>query len=269
MSIIESMNVGYTKQIFILAFDHRATLEKAGFTNIPELKEIIYEGFKKSLETVQNGAILVDEEYGDAILKDAKAKGITILIPVEKAGQDNFIFEYGEDFTSHIEKYNPDFAKVVIKIPAGTTDLTKNNLKKLSDWCHSRSLKFMLELVSGGNINLILKTIVEYQDCGIEPDVWKVEGMDNELDYQSIVSEVRKNGRDNVSVVILGGGEDKELVEKWINLASKTQGIIGFAIGRTIFWEPLMKLKNNEITKEEAVEEISSNYINFYKIFNS
>ncbi len=262
-------NLGYTKPLFILAFDHRASLEKEGFKDIPALKQIIYEGFKKSLNVVQNAALLVDEQYGDLILKDAKSKGYTILIPIEKAGREDFVFEYGDDFVSHIQKYSPDFAKVVIDIKNGMNDETKANLKKLNEYCHSTGLKFMLELISGGNVSLILKTIVELQDFGVEPDVWKVEGMENDLDYLSIIQEAKRNGRENVNLVILGRGESKELVEKWIKAGSKIKGIIGFAIGRTIFLEALTQFNNGKISREEAVEQISANYIHFYEIFNS
>lgn len=261
-------NLGYTKPLFILAFDHQSTFEKAGISNVSELKQIIYEAFKKSLSTVQNAAILIDEKYGDEILKDAKKNNYTIALKVEKSGQEEFIFEYGEDFASHIEKYNPTFAKVVIKVQNGVSDLTKVNLKKLSDYCHSHDPKFLLELISNSNVNLILKTIVELQDEGIEPDVWKIEGMESDLDFLSIVQEARKDERDNVSVVILGRGEDKETVEKWVKTGSKIPGIIGFAVGRTIFWEPLSQFNNGKITKDQAIEQISQNYIRFYKLFN-
>lgn len=262
-------NLGYTKPLFILAFDHRSTLEKTGFQNIPQLKQIIYEAFKKSIGIIppESAAILVDEQYGNLILKDAQQNSYNTVITIEKSGQEDFLFEYGEEFGQHIEKYNPQFAKVNFKIKNEISDLSKNNLRKLSDYCHSHSVKFLLELISGGNVNLILKTIVELQDFGIEPDVWKIEGMEDDLDYQSIIEEIKKDGRDNVSMVILGRGESKELVEKWIKTGSKMLGIIGFAIGRTIFWEPLNMFRDAKITREEAVNKISENYKYFYNLF--
>lgn len=261
-------DLGYRRPLFILAFDHRSSLEKAGFKDIPELKKIIYEAFKKSLNTVKNGAILVDEQYGDLILKDAKEEDYTFALTVEKSGQSDFIFEYGEDFKAHIEKYNPTFAKVLVKVENGLSELSKINLKKLNDYCKEREQKFLIEVVSGGNVSLILKTIVEIQDFNIEPDVWKVEGMESDLDYLSIVQEAKRGGRDNVSLVILGRGESKELVEKWVKTASKISGIIGFAIGRTIFWEPINQFKSGSITRGEAIEQIGQNYIHFYNLFN-
>lgn len=262
-------NLGYDKPLFILPFDHRGSFEKAGFEDIPALKQVIYEAFKKSLSMVpsETAAILIDEQYGDEILKDAKQQNFTVLLTIEKSGQEDFVFEYGEDFATHIEKYSPDFAKALIKVESTLSDLTKNNLRKLSDYCHSHDPKFLLEIVTGGNLNLILKTIVELQDFGIEPDVWKVEGMENELDYRSIVQEARRNGREKVSIVILGRGEEKELVEKWIKAGSKLPGVIGFAVGRTVFWQPLVEFNNGKMSREEVINMISENFIHFYKLF--
>lgn len=260
-------NLGYTKPLFILAFDHQSTFEKEGIQNISELKQIIYGGFKKSLNVVQNAAILIDEKYGEEILKDAKKNSYTIALKVEKSGQQDFVFEYEEEFASHIEKYNPNFAKVVIKVQDDLSELTVANLKKLSDYIHATPVKLIVELITQGNVSLILKTIGELQDAHVEPDVWKIEGMENDLDYLSIVEEAKKGGRDGVSIVILGRGEDKETVEKWIKGASKTNGITGFAIGRTIFWEPIMMFKDGKINREEAVNKISENYIHFYRLF--
>lgn len=260
-------NLGYNQNLFILAFDHQNSFEKAGFKDIPEIKNIIYEAFKNSLPSVQNAAILIDEKYGSAVLTDAKENSITIALRVEKSASEDFIFEYGDDFQSHIEKYNPEFAKVVIDISRGISDLTKGNLKKLSDFCLAKNYKFLLEILADGQLETILKSISEIQSLGVAVDVWKVEGMQNESSYEKIVNQARAGGRENVSIVILGRGENRSLVEKWIKTGSKVPGVIGFAVGRTIFWDPISQLSDGKIKREEAILEISENYKYFYNLF--
>lgn len=260
-------DLGYTQNLFILAFDHQSSFEKAGFRDIPDIKKIIYGAFKKSLPFIQNAAILVDEKYADTVLTDAKNGGYTIALRVEKSASDEFIFEYDDDFSAHIEKYNPEFAKVVIDVSRGISDLTKNNLKKLSNYCQSNNYKFLLEILADGKLDIILRSISELQGFGIEVDVWKIEGMQNESSYEKIVNQARMGGRENVSIVILGRGENRVLVEKWIKTGSKVAGVIGFAIGRTIFWEPLVEFNGGKISREQAIEQISSNYTYFYKLF--
>jgi len=264
-------NLGYDKALFILPFDHRSTFEKQGFSKeeIASSKEIIYEGFKKAL---LNGvpkdlaAILVDEEFGDRILKDAKEKGFTILLTSERSGGEEFEFQY-EDFEDHIKKYEPAFVKALIKVKIGQTAYGEEKIKKLSVFCHDNGYKFLLEVVSGGDKNLILETIRNIQNFGIDVDVWKLEGMEAESDYQELVNQAQIDGRENVKVVILGRGENAEKVDHWVKTGAKVNGIIGFAIGRTIFWESVAAVKNGEKTWEEAVSEIAKNFEYYYNLF--
>ena len=113
-------SLGYTKNLFILPFDHRSSFAKIfqDKDNIASAKWIIYEAFKKALQdgiSKDQSAILVDEEFGDKILIDAKNNGFTTILTTEKSGQKEFEFEYGNDFSKHIEKYNPTFVKALIR----------------------------------------------------------------------------------------------------------------------------------------------------------
>ena len=111
--------------------------------------------------------------------------------------------------------------------------------------------------------------IKELQEAGVETDIWKIEGMDEPSSYEKVVAQARSSGRDNVSCVILGRGESKEGVEKWINAGKNVKGMVGFAIGRTIFAQSLTDLHQQKISEEEAVKQICDNYLYFYKVFTS
>lgn len=274
-------NLGYKNNLFILPFDHRASFAKMlGFdeknlteeqkTNIKFNKEIIYEAFKKTVsENIpkEQAAILVDEEYGDRILLDARNQNYNIILTVEKSGQKEFTFEYGADFKNHIEKYQPTFAKALIRYQP---DLNWTNLKVLSDYCHGHEYKFLLEvLTENKTANEAILAIKDFQNINIEPDIWKLEGMDNENDYQNIVAQAQSEGRSNVGIVVLGRGADQKTVEQWIEIGAKVKGIIGFAVGRTVFWDTLIEYKNGNIDKEKAIGNISNNFLHFYKIFTN
>lgn len=263
-------NLGYTKNLFILPFDHRSSFLKLDPNpeKIKEYKEIIYEAFKHSLSLgihKENSAILVDEQFGDKILVNARNQGYITILTTEKSGGTEFDFEYGEQFGEHIEKYKPTFVKALVR---HQLNLNWTRLKILSDYCHEHGYKFLLEvLTENKTASQALDAIKEFQNLSIEPDIWKLEGMDNETDYQNIVHEAKIDGRLNVGVVVLGRGADQETVEKWITLGAKVKGVIGFAVGRTVFWEALVEYKNGNINKEKAIEIISTNFLHFYNIF--
>src|SRR5262249_3335524 len=108
--------------------------------------------------------------------------------------------------------------------------------------------------------NLMAQAIEQLQDAGVEPDVWKIEGLDRREDCEKVVAAARRNGRDKVGCIILGRGEDDAKVREWLAMAASVPGFIGFAVGRTSFWEPLMNWKAKRATPDGAVAGISRRY---------
>lgn len=291
------------KQLFMLPFDHRSSLvEKIfGKKNLSasevqkfiELKKIIYEGFKKALVAGvprEAAAILVDEEFGNDILKDAKKQKITFALSVEKSGQAEFDFEFGDDFPTHIEKFKPDFVKVLLRYnPEGNVMMNarqREKLKTLNNWCKDNNYQFLLEMLIPPTDNqitsvnndvarfnselrplLAIKAISELQNADIKPNIWKIEGFNTPADYRNIIMEITKNNP-TAKMIILGRGENPEQIEKWLMAGKNIPGVIGFAIGRTIFQNPILDFYSKKITAEVAAEKICNNYLNFYRIFN-
>ena len=302
------MNVsapGYDRDLFVLPFDHRNSFE-AGLLGIrgrqaepgevEELaayKRVIYEGFLEALDQgvpVETAAILVDQKYGEAILADANGRGVTTCTSVEKSGQAEFDFEYGDDFGKRLRDSSPTFAKVLVRYnPEGDDDANerqRGRLRLLSDHAHSAGYKFMFELLVPATDaqlesvdqdrhaydlrlrpHLTAWVIAQLQERGIEPDVWKLEGMDEPEAARSVVAQARARGGDNVGVIILGRGEDTERVRHWLTVGARTEGVIGFAVGRTTFWAPLVDYKDDRLSRAEAVSRIAGTYRELYQLF--
>jgi 5-dehydro-2-deoxygluconokinase len=296
---------GFNHPLYVLPFDHRGSFETGMFgwhgdlssdqtEQIAAAKQVIYDGFKAAVAAgvpKEKAGLLVDEQFGAAILRDAHEQGYQTACPVEKSGQEEFDFEYGDDFAPHLEKFHPTFCKVLVRYnPDGDEELNRRQaarLKKLSDYLRemNRSLfmfellvpaeKEQLEKLNGDkkaydlNIRpgLMIETIHELQDAGVEPDVWKIEGLDLELDCEKIVAAARRNGRDNVGCIVLGRGENDQKVREWLSTAAAVPGFIGFAVGRTDFWDPLVAWRSGKASREEAVEQIAARYREFVDLF--
>ena len=271
-------NVGFDKPIYILPFDHRGSFQTKlfGWTGplttdqtapIAASKQVIYDAFRASLKAgvpEEKAGILVDEQFGSAILQDARASGYTTACPAEKSGEAEFDFEYGESFAEHIQRFRPTFCKVLVRYnPEGDQGLNIRQaarLKRLSEYLHGQSSsRFMFELLvppekaqlgrlKGDNKaydlefrpRLMARAIEQLQDAGVEPDVWKIEGLDRRKDCEGVVAAARRAGRDKVGCIILGRGEEDQKVHKWLITASDVPGFIGFAVGRTSFWDALV-----------------------------
>jgi myo-inositol catabolism protein IolC len=298
------MELGYDGKLFILAFDHRGSFQKKMFgiqgdpteeevRTISDAKHLIYEGMEKAVDRgAEPGAtgVLVDEQFGGDIPRQAKERGLVLAMPVEKSGQDEFDFEYGDQFGEHIERFDPDFSKVLVRYnPDADAEMNQRQagrLKILSDWLHSHDRRFLFELLVpateeqlasvGGDSdrydaelrpNLMIRTIAELQDRGIEPDVWKIEGVDDTEDCKRIVAQARTGGRDGVVCVVLGRGASTEKVDEWLRAGAPVEGYVGFAIGRSIWWDALKGFLNGDLERDKASDQIAENYLRFVKVY--
>ena len=223
-----------------------------------------------------------------------RPQGYTTACPAEKSGQDEFDFEYGADFEKHIEAFQPTFCKVLVRYnPEGDQSLNQRQaerLKRLSDYLHGDTShsRFMFELLVPAEKaqldqlkgdkkaydfelrpRLMAEAIEQLQDAQIEPDVWKIEGLDRHEDCERIVAAARRGGREKVGCIILGRGEDDKKVREWLTIAAAVPGFIGFAVGRTSFWDPLVDWRGKKITRQAAVAEIARRYQEFVEIFEA
>jgi myo-inositol catabolism protein IolC len=300
------MALGYDGKLYILAFDHRGSFQKKMFgiegdptpeqtATIADAKHLIYEGMevavKRGLDAAASG-VLVDEQFGGDIPAQARAEGLKLSMPVEKSGQNEFDFQYGADFGAHIEKFNPDFSKVLVRYNSDDPDTEMNQrqlerLKELADWLHANDRKFLFELLVpatdkqlesvGGDATrydaelrpeLMRRAIEDCQNLGIEVDIWKIEGVDEQSDAAMLAEQARSGaGREGVTCVLLGRGASTAKVEEWLRAASPVEGFIGFAIGRSIWWDALKGFLDEEIDREATAAKIADNYLHFVNVY--
>ncbi len=300
------MNLGYDKALYLLPFDHRHSYVKSLFKLAPPLsaeqtgrvcdsKQLIYEGFLAAVEKGvprQAGGILVDEEFGADILRDARRRGFVTALSTEQSGSEEFEFEYGADFAHHIERFEPTFAKALVRYNVeGDEELNRrqaDRLKQLSDHCQRSRTRFMFELLvpateaqlqrHDGNKDaydrdlrptLMQEAIRQLQSVGVEPDVWKVEGLAQRGDCQRVVAAARCDGRDTVGCIVLGRGASAPQVRHWLATAAVVPGFIGFAVGRTTFWDALVGWQAQVKTRSEAVEQIAARLLVWVHTFET
>ena len=115
---------------------------------------------------------------------------------------------------------------------------------------------------------LMVGAIRDLQDAGVEPDVWKIEGLDRREDCATIVEAARRDGRGEVGCIVLGRGEDEAKVETWLATAAPVPGFIGFAVGRTTFWQPLVDWRAGKGTREAAAAEVARRYREWVDVFD-
>ncbi|MDR1993451.1 MAG: DUF2090 domain-containing protein [Nitrososphaerota archaeon] len=294
------------KDLLILAFDHRASFIEKLFgikgrlptieekENIREAKQIIFEGFKLALQEKvpkEIAGLLVDEEFGSDILREAQKQGFQFAMPAEKSGQDEFDFEYDTQFSKHIQEFEPTFLKVLVRYnPESETTLNERQLqrlKELSDYLLENQRPFLFELIVPATPTqlakldgskekydtqlrpqLMVESMKQIQNHGIEPTIWKLEGVEKPEAAKKVVAQAQSNNR-KAGVITLGRGESKEKVQEWLKVGATIPGIIGFAVGRTIFWEPLVEYRNKTLNRKQTAEKIAQTYIEFVELWQT
>jgi myo-inositol catabolism protein IolC len=292
------MNLGYDKTLFLVAFDHRSSFSRGLFraseplppnvvAGIANTKELVFEAFERSIALGAPRAscgVLVDEQFGASVARTAKARGFLLAMPVEKSGQREFQLEYGEDFSRHIDAFDPDFCKVLVRYnPEGDRALNQRQtvkLAQLSSFLHAHGRKFVFELLvpatpeqlasCGGQERydrelrgqLVVRVLRELQAGGVEPDIWKIEGLETPADCERVVAQARAGaGRNEVACIVLGRGASLQRVLGWLATAAPVPGFDGFAIGRTLWLDALETYLAAEATREEARDLIAHRYL--------
>jgi len=299
------MALGYDGKLYILAFDHRGSFQTKMFgiegdptpeqtATIADAKRLVYEGMVLAVERgAEAGAtgVLVDEQFGSDVPSAAKARGLKLAMPVEKSGQNEFDFQYGDDFGAHIESFDPDFSKVLVRYnPDGDAEMNARQLgrlKRLADWLHANGRLFLFELLVpaeadqlaavGGDTDrydaelrpeLMRRAIAAIQDAGIEVDIWKIEGVDERSDAETLAEQTRSGeGREGVVCVLLGRGASDDKVDHWLRQAAPVDGFVGFAIGRSIWWDALKGFLAGSLPRAQAAEQIAENYLRFVRVY--
>ncbi len=279
--------------LFSLAIDHRNSLVTSffGITGVPtddqqaaccQAKKLVYDGLCQAMGIglpVGTPAILVDEQYGSSVIDTARRDDVAVIVPFEVSGQRELAFSYGNDGTAAaLQRLQPNFAKLLVRYhPDG--DLQSNarqraRMRQFAQWCQDAGIPWMLELLVppldahtpwnvAARCEATVRAINELNSDGIVPNLWKLEGMDTTEQFQLVAHACRASD----GCLVLGRGADHAAVEQWLRLAAPVTGFTGFAVGRTIWWEPLRDFFRGAASERAATHRIAHTYLRLVALY--
>jgi myo-inositol catabolism protein IolC len=291
---------GYPGRLYILAVDHRGSFEKLVGRDLEVIlgaKRLVWQGFLDALEhgvPRDAAGLLIDEQYGSAVAREARAQGLVFAMPVEKTGRDEFELEHGDDFGRAIEAFEPTFAKALVRYnTGGSVEVNRRQearLRRLSEWLRATGRRFLFELLVppteaqlrslGGDRErydrelrpaLMMQAIAALQKAGVEPDLWKIEGVDDREACREIARVTRRDGRDGVGCLVLGRGASIDQVDAWLRAGAGVEGYAGFAVGRSIFGDAVQAFARDPLGYDSpsGVREISARYRRFIEVYEA
>ncbi len=293
---------GYANPLAVMAFDHRSSFARLLRTTWPlssadretarRLKGVILDGLVRAVQAepaVEGAAALIDEELAGELAVDVRERNLLLVMPVEATGTDVLEFAYGDAFAEHIDRFGPDLVKVLLRrnprVPSPAQATEDERLARLTGWARSHAYPVLLELVvppeppdveepgwherfdRDVRPSLMVEVMAHLQDIGVEPDVWKVEGLDRTADCEAVAGIAQRDGRVHVRCVVLGRGASTSQVLHWLRTARAVEAYSGFAIGRSLWWDPLREMIDRQISAERAADLISGNYLAAYRTF--
>ncbi|HBW21319.1 MAG: 2-deoxy-5-keto-D-gluconate 6-phosphate aldolase domain-containing protein [Streptosporangiaceae bacterium] len=286
--------------LLILAMDHRESFGRSlfGVTDdqpdsgqiaaMEAAKQLIYAGLAQARAELPGGrpGVLVDERYGRAVIAAARSDDVVLAVPVEHSGREWFEPEWGPQWLEHVREIRPDFAKVLVRdnpaFPGEQRERQLRALRDVSDGLRSIGVPLLYELLvpatdeqlraAGGSAvsfdrdlrpDLVRQVIVGNQEAGVEPAIWKVEGLETADAARQVVAQIRAGGRDGVCAIVLGRDAPADRLDHWLEVAAPVNGFVGFAIGRSIWEEPISDHNHGKASADDTVAEIAARYLGF------
>jgi myo-inositol catabolism protein IolC len=227
--------------------------------------------------------VLVDELLGSEVQRRAKADGVVLAIPVEKSGEKLFSLEYGERTPEHVAANDPDYVKVLVRMNPDDEDqdVQLQRLSELSRWLQDSRIPFLYELLVpasdkqleqvGGDKDaydrdlrpgLVVDVIKANQAAGVQPVLWKIEGLETADAAREVVRAARAGGDGDVACIVLGRDAPRDRLDHWLQVAAGVDGFVGFAIGRSI-WQDAIEAHLKDGDDARMIETVSANYRHF------
>ncbi|WP_374008339.1 2-deoxy-5-keto-D-gluconate 6-phosphate aldolase domain-containing protein [Leifsonia sp. LS-T14] len=301
MSADSTLTAEGAPPLFILAMDHRDSLAKKvyGIAGDPTPDEririaadklAVFEGAAAAIGGLPEGrpGVLVDERYGAEVARSARQAGFTLIMPIERSGQDFFQLEYGgfdsSEWLDHLARFGPDAAKVLVRDNPGFDDekrrLQQDHLALVSARLREARIPLIIELLvpdasptptddydDAIRPGLTVELLREFHAHGVEPDIWKLEGYNAALDAAMVAAAAREGGRSHVGCIVLGRDSDEPHLDHWLQVAASIDGFVGYAVGRSIWEQPLADELAGRIDGSELQRRVGESYLHYSHVY--
>lgn len=295
------------RQMCILAFDHRSTFrrlvaetpsERPGLRHdlISECKRLVFDAYEsavgRGIISTENTSVIVDEECASGLARRCEAAGYTFGMPVERTEQEVFEFEYEDDWQGHIEAFNATYYKGLVRWnpleEAANAEQTER-LRDLSRFLRATERAFLLELLvppsrvdrkkpgfDAEHFDVEVRpaaTVVAMEQLharDVVPDYWKIEGVSRRSECEAIGAIARAHpDKPDAGCVVLGRSAPDEQVRHWLAVSAGVPGYHGFAIGRSVFNEPLTAWLRGEAENDAVVIAVANQFASLVEFYAS
>jgi myo-inositol catabolism protein IolC len=255
------------KDILALPYPPPSARERAVFL---ATKELLYEAFlvvRGQWPQLPLG-VLVDQEFGSDIHTRAAAAGIPHYLTLEQSGGP-LRLEAAETLHTALRTLQPTGGKVLVRYTVGDerhNAPARQTLRHAAALCAQKNIPLLLEVLADGphatHDENVLAAVAELS-ASVRPAYWKLEGLDDVRSWERFAEG------NYGPAIVLGRGEGRGRVEEWLRVAKRSGVVDGFAIGRTLWAEPVRAWRRGTIAREQAVQEVARTFAAFVELWMS
>jgi 5-dehydro-2-deoxygluconokinase len=271
----------HSNRVYMLAADHRWQWEEfcdarsLPRQRIPDVKRLAYDAFllarQRSAAVRDFGALLIDAQYSAGVIAEALKDGVSIGTPAERAGAiplawatDPFAAALTGTFVKVLARYRTDDDPGVLAEQWA-------KLEALQAWCRGAGKPLVLEVLvarkqepeesfeAAGRPAMLAAFIADAYRRGLTPAFWKIEGTLAPQGAQTIDAAIAAHR--SCRQIILGKAAELSTIDRWFAACAASTTASGFAIGRSVFWEPSVAYLTGAKTADQAAALICDNYL--------
>jgi 5-dehydro-2-deoxygluconokinase len=241
-------------ELFIFAFDHRTQFfdlaQQGGVdeSRIGTLKQLFVDAVAET-EAARGlrgrVGILCDDRYGQDAL-NATGRGWWIGRPVEVPGSNPIVFDRGRSIGTTLMGW-PQEHVVKCLVQFHPDDTIENRLEQeaqmraLYDAVQASGHELLLEIIPPKSLprgpDTVYRAVKRLYNLGIYPEWWKLEPM-TASQWQAIDALIAERDPHCRGVVLLGLNASVDVLSAGFRDARASTACRGFAVGRTIFYDP-------------------------------
>jgi myo-inositol catabolism protein IolC len=151
-------------------------------------------------------------------------------------------------------------------------------LLELQAWCRRERMPLLVEIIimrggederdfeERGRPSLLASVIRDAYRRDLVPDLWKIEGTSSSTGAALIDAAIGE--RPGPRQLILGKGADAATIERWFDAAAGLPSTAGFAIGRSVFWDPCTAYLKGRMDSDAAVDAMAASYLDLVSQWN-
>jgi len=262
-------------RLFVLAMDHRWQLEElanevgASYERLRPFKALLAKAFSLVAEGRDDCGILVDEQYGTAVLEQMAGTGVWVARSMDVARSRPVRLLAGDEIQSSLRTWPTDH---VVKVmcyahPTDSEEVMGHQLDRLAlltRACAAAARELLVELQPPDGSTYqpreLVMLIERLYSAEVRPEWWKLPPLPTREAWIELNELLEGEDPTCRGVLVLGSTASRSELASRFGACAGVSCMRGFAIGRALFSESAREWLAGEMEDGDVVRSVAAGY---------